>query len=297
MRKAENEHQIVDQFPDIRLFNERIIWGVFSWTFPARKVRQIKKSVVRDIGNGWQTPSEIARDYLDFYYPKRLRATGAQARAICEHKTAPLFINPGVLQHGVYIDLQAAYFTIMLRYGWNVDYFPGRWIIPGRPPVDFPLAWDKIGRNCLVSAGISSSTNIWTGKKFIRKRTKNLHVNYGLWTLIQDLLHLVASFAVYRCEALYVHTDGYIIPVENRERLTDFIEALGLQWTIKGEGQTHVVSFGNFYCGERHTKYLDPRPGKRYKYLRHIGPEIFQIFTDPKLLKACDVVYRQTLYR
>lgn len=276
-RQETNEHRLVTVLPNVKDYSEPVIWGVFSHTLLSTKVRLLKSSAACFIGNGPQTPGDIARDYLDFYFPKRLRATGQQAEVLTAHKTPPLYLNPAVLKDGVYIDLKSAYFSIMCNFGWNVDYYPGRWLLMGRPPIDFPLKSHKIARNVLVSIGMSSHYTMWDGHRFQRKPSRNVHRNFGLWSLVCDVLHLIAREAV-KCGAIYIHTDGYIVPSTNVDRLVEAISAFGLDYSIKGQGETFVLGFGNYRVGDRKTrKFPFPKLSKPMSYIRDLDWKIEKV--------------------
>lgn len=228
-----------------------------------------------NMGYGAQTPGDVVRDYLDFYFPARLRAFHNEAKFYDTHVSTPLFLRPGILSDGVYVDVKSAYFSIVNLVGWNVRYQPSSWVSPGRPCYDFPLANDtrriaKSARACLVSFGLHRKSTFWNGSKLSERATKNNHVNYGLWHIAQDILHAIASVAV-QLGARYVHTDGYILPAGAAEILEEYIASWGFHSGRKGAGKTMVLGFGNFQVGEFRTKRLRPIAGKPYTYVRPVN--------------------------
>lgn len=259
---------VIPAFPNIREIRERVIWGSFSWTLAASKIRFIKRATAVSIGFGLQTPGDVVRDYLDYYHPKRLRASASQARIFAQHVTTPLYLRPTVARDYTYVDIKAAYWSILQLVGWDVDYYPGKWLLRGRIPHDFPLPDNKVARACLVSFGLPASALEWDGTAFKRRRTRNVHLNLGLWHLVQDILHSIAGSAL-ALNACYVHTDGYILPTENAEALQAEIRSWGLPSSVKGQGLCRVYGFGNFAVGERTSKRLRPELwAKPYKYVR-----------------------------
>jgi hypothetical protein len=260
------QQTVVGAFPDIRDIRERVVWGSFSWSLVQSRIRLLRRSTAVSIGFGLQSPGDVVRDYLDYYHPRRLRASATQAREITRHVTTPLFIRPTVDKDYTYVDIKSAYWSILRLVGWNVDYFPQNWLVRGRIPIDFPLADHKVARACLVSLGLPASSLVWTGEHFCRRRTRNVHLNMGLWRVVQDILHSIAAAAL-ALEAVYVHTDGYILPTRHAEALQDEIRSWGLPSTIKGSGFTMVLGFGNFAVGERRSKRLRPIIGKPYRYV------------------------------
>lgn len=254
-RQAKNRIVLVERFPALETLQERVIVGLLSWTLMDRRERWVKASAAIHTEFGVQTPSEIARDYLDFYFPTRLRATRRQAATLRLHRSAPIYCRPGVYERHCYIDIKSAFFSIMGLAGWDVDYFPDRWIRPGYRPVDFPYPGHKVARNALVSAGLPTPMRMWTGKTMVKRRNLNVHINLSLWALIMDTLNCIAQEAI-ACEAVYVHTDGAIVP---SYRAADFIEAVqsyALLASIKPDsvGRCVMLGMGNWRCGERRTK-------------------------------------------
>lgn len=269
-RQSFKDYRVFVRMPDIHLMQEPVRVGVFSWSLATTKERWLKANSLVNLGFGIQTPMDVVRDYLTYKFPSRLRASGAQARAILSHRAPPLFLKTGVLQDGVYVDLKSAYYSLVNTVGWNVDYSPGRWLVPGKACYDFPLANDpsrlgKAARACLVSVGLNHHVHLWTGSRFKSVQARNHFKNYGLWACAQDILHSIAAVAI-SLGALYVHTDGYILPVGADELLREYIASWGLVAGTKGRGKTVVLGFGNFIVGEFRTKRIRPTLGRNYRY-------------------------------
>lgn len=252
-RQEKYQTKIVDYFPPLTDFpDERIYLGVNSWTLPDRGERWLKPGGYYITPNGIQTAGEIARDYLDYKFPKRLRATRAQKDAINIHRSAPLYVEPTILEEAAYVDLKSAFWSIMRLTGWNVDYYPSKWLVRGTPPNDFPYPDIKPARNSLVSCGLPTPLRMWTGKKVTRQFRTNLHINMGLWALIMDTLHAIASHAR-ELEASYIHTDGYILPLRNADKMLVKIQQYGLYAGIKARGVGTIIGMGNWKVGEHAT--------------------------------------------
>lgn len=253
-RQQKNETLVLSEFPNIKTIHERVFYGMLSWTLPNRKERWIHSTALINRGNGYQTGSEVARDYLDWKFPKKLRACSAQAQSLRFPRSAPLYVRPSVLEFGSYVDITATYLSFMDIIGWNVDYFPGNWLVKGSPPSDFPLREVKVARNSLVSTGLPTPMRIWTGERFVDKHRRNTHLNLGLWSCIMDVLHAIAGFAL-RLGAVYVHTDGYILQAWDAQELIEYIAQFGLVASIKASGLSIVNGVGNYKVGERQTKH------------------------------------------
>lgn len=256
-RHASKIHYIYSEFPDIREIKTRVYWGVFSWSLPQWKQRYLlKRSTVR-IQDFVSSPGDLVRDYLDFYHPKALRCIGSEARIYEEHVSAPLYFRPFTIHEGTYIDIESTYFSILKLVGWNINYLPEQWLIPGRAPLDFPLMGHKGARNYLVSIGLPRPMLVWNGSKFVEQKGKNVHINRGLWRLVQDILHSIANIAV-SLGAQYVHTDGYILPTRNAPALIKAIKDWGLTARVLGDGETFVFGMGNYMVGDKKSKRFSP---------------------------------------
>jgi hypothetical protein len=244
---------IPDDFPPIETFDAKVFVGGFSWTATVPRLRIVPHASVLRWSNLVTTPPEFARAYLDICYPRRLRASSGQAERITSPRHAPLYVAPTVISHATLIDLSAAYWQIMSVIGWDVDYYPGRYLSPGRAPHDFPLYGDKVTRNCLVTAGLDNPVTVWTGHKFIEEKLGNRHKNMGLWAAIHDILHAVALDAL-KCGAVYVNTDGYIVPSDRAELL---MEVLRLRWGLtaryKAWGPAIVTGVGSYMIDGKKT--------------------------------------------
>lgn len=265
-----------DDFGDFTIHKERITLGQLSWTFQASKIRWIRRLGVVNVGFGWQTASEVARDYLDWKYPYRLRATGKQAELLKLHKSAPLYCVPTVGNGYSYVDLKSAFWSIMLLAGWDCDYFPGKWLVRGTPPIDFPLPMNKVSRNSLASSGLPTPVRIWTGKRIVKQHRYNQHINLGLWSLIMDTLHIVAEYALSR-GAIYIHTDGYIVPDKSVEPLISFINDLNLKASVKHAGFTVVFGMGDWKVGDKATKFFGRgRHTPIVSCVRHVDSELIR---------------------
>jgi hypothetical protein len=298
LRNDKQKHIVYSNFPDIRTVETRVFWGVFSWSLVKPKQRWIRRNAVIDIHGLPCTPADIVRDYLEYYHPTRNRCTGVEARDYETHKAAPLYVRPSVLGDAVYIDLKAAYYSIVKNIGWNVNYLPGNWLLPGRAPLDFPLSEDKSARNYLVSIGLPSPVTIWTGYKFQYKSGSNPHINLGLWSVVMDTLHAIAGIAV-SLDARYVHTDGYILPARNADKLLMEIERFNLTASIRSAGDAYVFGFGNYRVGDKQTKSFNPdRVQKSYSTIRDVPTNWLRKTVNEIVKRGIpERIYKESLFR
>lgn len=260
---------VIAEFPDPQTFSERIVLGSFSWSMQKSKKRLIVKSGLMNLWSDIpQTAPEIARDYLDLRYPRQLRINAEQKEYfMAQDWDAPLYYEPMLETDGVYLDLRSAYWSIMGAVGVDVDYMPGKWLSPGRAPHDYPTT-DKLARNCIVTAGLLGTMQVWTGSKFITQTPYNKHANLSLFTLIQHILHGIASDAV-TMGACYVNTDGYIMPYYKSEMFIRWVnERWGLPIREKYRGLTHVTGVGSYKVGNHTSGRFSPTFTPPYSNLK-----------------------------
>lgn len=282
---------LVDRFPPIHSIPYRFNFGTFAWKIPDLGVRYIKKSNAVYIRDDWfEPPTAITRAYLDLKFPKRLRASGAQARELNNWISAPLMTKPGVYKDMVYVDVKSAYWSIVRRYGWNVDYFPNRWLLHGADCGDFPLPDNKIARNCLLSFCLPTTARIWNGQKFETKSSRNNHLNLGLWRLTQDILHSIAAFCAV-CGGVYTHTDGHCIPIRNEEIVGQYIRRFGIDYSVKGRGDCILTGFASYIIGEKRTKHFHTSFDTSYTNLRQYDNSYINIIRDVR-----GVPHRRSVY-
>jgi hypothetical protein len=262
-RQQKNRTELIERFPAFTDFQTPIFLGSYSWTFPLSHERMLYNPTAVTIGNGPQTPGEITRDYLDWKYPKRLRCVTDQWRALTVHRAYPCFARPGAYDDMVYLDIKSAYWSILSIFGWDADYFPGRWLGVRSNVFDFPLQDNKPARSGLVTAGLSSPTRFWTGSALQWRTTENKHVNLGLWALVQDVLHGVADDML-GLGAVYVHTDGYIIPAENLAQGSEILNDWGLRGNVKAHGDANVLGVGSYRVGDFQTKRTGVIPSEMF---------------------------------
>lgn len=247
---------VCDRLPLTRELSGPAFVGTFSVT--QQPQRWIMETSARYLWPGLaQTPTEISRDYLTIKYPRRLRRKSAQIDILKAERHAPLLAVPGWYHDYVYVDVEAAYWSILCTVGWNVDYWPFRWLARGDDLDDYPLPKDKLARNYLVSAGLSDGMTIWTGQRFIEKPGNPL-VNHGPYAVIMDTLHALAVIARDQCHAVYINTDGYIVPAASVDTMLARIADYGLRGRVKYDGEAKVYGAGQYEIGARIMKRAKP---------------------------------------
>ena len=262
--------KIVTRFPPLSELKGMTFLGSFSWTSKATNEKWIMQSHAYELGAGYVTPSDIARDYIAVKFAGvRLRCNSRQWQEVVkERKSQPLFAAPCTLTKAYYIDLKSAYWQILQLGGWDVDYSPKRFLSPRSDVYDFPVPEIKLARNCLVSMGLPSGVNVWIPNVgFAHRKPQKASVNLILWGLVQDVLHGVAYDLLQCAGAVYINTDGYIIPDNRMSEASAVLDSWGLNWTIKHDGRAEVRGAGDYDIGGYTSKRVRtvPRP---FSYIR-----------------------------
>jgi len=254
---------VVSQWPSLQEINEPMYVGSFSWTTSSTKRKIVLRPYASAIYAPLLTPADIARDYLSVKYPKRARISSRQYWDIKVHRSAPLYANPGYLSNGFYVDLKSAYWSILQVIGWDVDYLPGRFIGVRSSVQDFPFPDYKLARNCLVSVGLPGKSTLWTGSEIVQQRRPNRMINLVLWSAVQDVLNSIAADMIDRAGALYVHTDGYIVPASKIQDAFAVADEWGLPLSIRHEGDAKIYGAGMYEMGKHlynRVKLRKPMP-------------------------------------
>jgi hypothetical protein len=257
-KRADNwQPRFVRKLPDPEGLDEIAMLGAHSYALIQTRRRLIKDrlEIEPDI---YETPSAIARDYLRLIYKRGPRGTTRQLEIVEGIQPVPSIAIPGRFAHGLYIDIQSCYWSIMKIAGWDVDYNPGLWLLPGRPPSDFPFSEHKVARNCLVSAGRMTGIPMYDPRRkpndpFMTVTRGNELKNNQLPRLIHDILNSIAM-ACFKEGAIYHNNDGLIAPTPNiAARCAQIINDWGLTSRIKAEGSGEVQASGTYRIGSART--------------------------------------------
>ena len=221
------------------------------------KRRYLLDTVLISVNGTKETPGAVARDYLKCKYKHGPKWTASQREKIREELVdSPVYVAPCIFDEGYYIDIRACFWSVMVRCGWQVCYFPGEYLLIDTPPLDFPFAENKRARNCLVTVGRSSQLQLWTPDKGTFEQHKpNYLANTQLYCLIMDCLHGIANEVV-AAGAVYVATDGYIAPnYKTMLKVCEIVKSWGFIPLIKGEGEGFVNNLGSYKVGRLYIKH------------------------------------------
>jgi hypothetical protein len=162
----------------------------------------------------------------------------------------------------VYLDIKSAWWTIINVLGWNVDYYPLRWLLPGAAPDDFPWHENKIARSALVSVAQSNSIPFYNPltHRIKMRPSYNVMLNWQVYAAISHVLHAIAFEAVH-AGAHYVNTDGFIVEDENAEGVCRILDNWGLKYGSKARGEVWIFGPGSYKVGYKTTKrIIKPSP-------------------------------------
>lgn len=246
---AYDETDVVTAFPPLHHFGKAPVWvGGFSRAIPTLKWRLIHADALCTEGDIQATPTQLTRAYLDVTFPDQLRAKKKQLDFWLPRRSQPMYTEPGKYNREmVYLDLKSAYWSIVKVIGWDVDYFPGM-LVRRRGCDDFPFGANRLARNSLVSMGLPSKGFLYVDGRLI-SIPHAWKVNIGLWSAVQDILHGVADEMIKRAGAVYVNTDGYILPGENEAIAREIGAEWGLAMTEKNRGRATVYGVGAYSIG------------------------------------------------
>lgn len=234
---------LIKIFPSLITIKTPTILGSFSWSSLPIKHKWIMEQHAYNFGGGWITPGDIARDYLALKYPnRRMRITTSQYQAcVADRRQPPLYCKPCELDDAVYMDLKSAYWSIVRAVGWDVNYNPEKFLGVNSDVEDFPYPDVKLARNCLVSVGLPSAMRMWTGEQLTFVKKPNRFVNLVLWRLVMDVLNGVA-WEMIQAGAVYVYTDGFILPRDRVGHASEVARSWGLPIGIKHAGKATVLA-------------------------------------------------------
>lgn len=253
------------KLPNPNYLHEWATIGTYSYFLMQTKQRLTLRSGLLSLGhNIKETISSVARDYINIEYKQSPTIKHAQAEIFkaayippnSRIKNAPQYFDKKItFDHGYYIDIISTYWSVINITGWNVDYWPGRWLASGKKPDNFPFPDHKTARSCLVSVARPGSVLLYNpegrnnDEKFPTKPVGSKILNLGISLLIADVLHSIA-YEAQRAGAVYINADGYIAPNEKvAGHIAQIIYDWGLPAAIKAEGSGEVLGIGNYKVG------------------------------------------------
>lgn len=158
----------------------------------------------------------------------------------------PIYAQPGRYEGMVYVDLRSAYYVLYTLY-WGVEYWPEKWIGGTLRLIrwDDELTDSKGARNALYGYLRRAHGVVYTpsGPRFI-PMSWSTYPQVAL--AVVDVLHVIARRMVRDFGAVYVMTDGYIIPERYADYALDYIASMGLEGRVKASGGVLVEGVGAY---------------------------------------------------
>lgn len=236
----------VTRFPSVLDYYDDVVFqGAFSWSIRNRRERFVDEHEIITPYGVPVTPGEVARDYLHVKYPKRGWLKRSQWDSVSVHRSAPLYAIPTHIEYGYYVDIKSAYWSIVRAVGWDVDYYPSNWIAQRSSNADFPASQYKLARSLLVTTATMGKAVQWHYGHFQIVPVYNPLLNPAIYALVMDVLHGIASDMI-ETGAIYVHTDGYIIPHSRLDDAFLIASTWGLELGVKYEGEVNVYGAGRY---------------------------------------------------
>lgn len=197
------------------------------------------------------TPGQAARMELRRAFPYvRLRARKSDFTLL---DIAPPMYFSGQRQGELwYFDLVSAYWQLYRKLWLDVAWPRGTGIFSLYNVARRLQDW-KPARNSIVGISRSHSLTAMKNGKLVMVATYNPYFNPALWHTIQNVLHEIATYALYR-GAIYIATDCYIF--RNLPRALEFrrfLEDYHLVYRLE-QGDGHIRGWGSYKVGSRATK-------------------------------------------
>lgn len=299
---------LIDDLTDRLLDRQRVM--VTDWPmFQTKVLPKIERAIVGRVGYTDVSGPESVRyvdceqwpysthELIPLYLRRCLEAAGRRTLSYTRNELAALdlrapmhFIRPveGTL---AYVDLRRAYHTIYSRIGVldapvvvtpdDVRLLPG-WVDLIEPEVWAPHA---LARNALVGITRSRRRTEMRYGEVVRLSGISRLTSPRLWRLIALVLSGVAADMIEGYGAVYVHTDGYVVPADRAEAAVSHIrDVWHLDARVKAHGQGSVTGLGAWHIGGegtvphgqgRRVQRIEPTtPGQRAGLRRILGTAI-----------------------
>lgn len=161
----------------------------------------------------------------------------------------PIYAKPSELTDAVYIDLRSAYYSIVKAY-YPMQYWPLKYFsLPyNREKEDWEDYISKLAKVCTFSMIRSTYRTVYNTKEdsMMTQWRYNVYMN-DVATFLYDYLQSIASYIIKEFKAIYVHTDGYIVPFSEAEKVLEFLHDHWIgEARIKHAGETEVRGPGAY---------------------------------------------------
>jgi hypothetical protein len=197
-------------------------------------------------------PSEIARAHLEGAYAVWRPPYQKGLLSLLERASAPYYAVVGRYPDMAYVDLKAAYYVLYTRW-WGLEYWPMRYLTAPRTVIRWEeeLATNKLARNALYGLLRGTRKVAYTkGRAFSHPVHQYVYPQVALAVL--HTLHAIAHEVAEQWGAVYVHTDGYIVPANVAPYLVAWLgEVWGLEARIDAIGDADIRGVGIYAVGRK----------------------------------------------
>jgi hypothetical protein len=178
-------------------------------------------------------PSEIARAHLEGAYAVWRPPYQKGLLDLLERASAPYYAVVGRYPGMAYVDLRAAYYVLYTRW-WGLEYWPLRYLTAPRTVIrwDEELSGNKLARNALYGL-LRGTRKVAYTKAGVFSHPAHQYVYPQVALAVLHTLHAIAHEVVGRWGAIYVHTDGYIVPANVAPYLVEWLK--GVRISAVGE--------------------------------------------------------------
>jgi len=214
------------------------------WRLGGKKptIKAIYKGATDEVG---RLPSEIARGHLEGAYAVWRPPYQKGLLAILERASAPYYAVLGRYPNMAYVDLKAAYYVLYTRW-WGLEYWPQRYLSAPRAVIRWQdeLATNKLARNALYGL-LRGTRKVAYTQKGVFSHPAHQYVYPQVALAVLHTLHAIAHQVVEQWGAVYVHTDGYIVPANAASSLVDWLrEVWQLEARVDAIGDAEVRGVG-----------------------------------------------------
>ena len=246
--------QVENTYPTIRYSDWNLVglpagYILGSWALSKPGVERIVTNEKEQVALG-VLPGDVARSWV------RMEGGGPVKRRKEQDGCypTPLLALPGYWGDCVYIDIKAAYRSMIERVGWDVDYKRGKYVKRNR--VTMPDNTPKLVYATIVSMSKSrlSDLRVWDGRAIGRKTIKNVYANPSLWAVIHDALAGVYGDLLDRSCLVYANTDGFVVPTNQLDDALDIINCWGFSARAKAQGETIIHGVGSYRVGSKQSR-------------------------------------------
>lgn len=228
----------------------------------------------------WRT-LDLVRPFLGMRYKEANRK--AAMHSSTERRwldlPAPNYYEGGTIQGDyAYVDIRSTFYSIyrLLNFydpavsvrGNSVSILKG-WITLDECEI---FARDKVARNAVVGL---ARTQRWIeyhyGKPEEMTGVSRI-TSPGLWAVVALVLNAIALDAIEKFGAVYVYTDGYIVPADQRQGLLDYLCTWALSGRVEAFGEATIRGRGSYDFGKKQGR--SQATGVPHREIHEMSPRL-----------------------